>query len=91
MVLLVNLDSCILMYIFKPNNFSTVSDQKSLEEDAERKIGWVLKLFFAGTATFIGYNLFPYMGMSIEENSQFKCIKIQNSNVYNFGLLQEKM
>lgn len=55
-------------------NFSSavnkrVSDQKSLEEDAERKIGWVLKLFFAGTATFIGYNLFPYMGENVMQQS----------------------
>ena len=35
----------------------------TLEEEAERKIGWMLKLFFAGTATYVGYQFFPYMGM----------------------------
>lgn len=42
-----------------------VLDERSLEEEAERKIGWLLKLIFAGTATVIGYNIFPYMGMLI--------------------------
>ncbi|KAH6813327.1 ARM repeat superfamily protein [Perilla frutescens var. frutescens] len=54
-------------------NFSSaykrVPDEKALEEDAERKIGWVLKLFFAGTATVIGYNLFPYMGENVMQQS----------------------
>ncbi|KAL5987710.1 hypothetical protein ACLOJK_035461 [Asimina triloba] len=36
-------------------------DELSMEEEAERKIGWLLKLFFAGTATFVGYQFFPYM------------------------------
>ncbi|CAI0419654.1 unnamed protein product [Linum tenue] len=34
----------------------------ALEEEAERKIGWLLKVIFAGTATAIGYQFFPYMG-----------------------------
>ncbi|XP_022764946.1 uncharacterized protein LOC111310086 isoform X3 [Durio zibethinus] len=46
-------------------NFSSsngkVADQASLEQEAERKIGWLLKLFFAGTATFVAYQFFPYM------------------------------
>lgn len=38
-------------------------DDLTMEEEAERKIGWLLKLFFAGTATYVGYQFFPYMGM----------------------------
>lgn len=34
-----------------------------MEQDAERKIGWLLKLIFAGTATVVAYQFFPYMGM----------------------------
>ncbi|CAL1374821.1 unnamed protein product [Linum trigynum] len=34
----------------------------AMEEEAERKIGWLLKVIFAGTATAIGYQFFPYMG-----------------------------
>lgn len=39
-----------------------LSDELSIEEEAERKIGWLLKFFFAGTATFVAYQFFPYMG-----------------------------
>ncbi|MBA0842209.1 hypothetical protein Goarm_002051 [Gossypium armourianum] len=39
------------------------ADEASLEQEAERKIGWLLKLFFAGTATFVAYQFFPYMGL----------------------------
>ncbi|KAG6386432.1 hypothetical protein SASPL_155334 [Salvia splendens] len=46
-----------------------VLDEKTLEQDAERKIGWLLKLFFAGTATVIGYHLFPYMGENVMQQS----------------------
>ncbi|KAL6543403.1 hypothetical protein OROHE_010025 [Orobanche hederae] len=49
--------------------YKRVRDEKALEEDAERKIGWVLKLFFAGTATVIGYHLFPYMGENVMQQS----------------------
>lgn len=38
------------------------ADEASLEQEAERKIGWLLKLFFAGTASFVAYQFFPYMG-----------------------------
>ncbi|KAI3469086.1 hypothetical protein Pfo_025749 [Paulownia fortunei] len=44
-------------------------DERSIEEEAERKIGWLLKLIFAGTATVIGYNLFPYMGENLMQQS----------------------
>lgn len=44
-------------------------DELSLEEDAERKVGWLLKLIFAGTATAVGYQLFPYMGDNLIQQS----------------------
>ncbi|KAJ4720165.1 ARM repeat superfamily protein [Melia azedarach] len=52
-------------------NFASYNgkDELSIEEEAERKIGWLLKLFFAGTATFIGYQFFPYMGDNLLQQS----------------------
>ncbi|KAG6765506.1 hypothetical protein POTOM_029551 [Populus tomentosa] len=44
-----------------PSPFSK-RDELSIEEDAERKIGWLLKSIFVGTAAFVGYQFFPYMG-----------------------------
>ncbi|CAK7325954.1 unnamed protein product [Dovyalis caffra] len=44
-------------------------DELSVEEDAERKIGWLLKLIFVGTATFVGYQFFPYMGDNMLQQS----------------------
>ncbi|XP_057783128.1 uncharacterized protein LOC131000993 [Salvia miltiorrhiza] len=59
--------------VIQTRNFSSpykrVLDEKSLEEDVERKMGWLLKLFFAGTATIIGYHLFPYMGENVMQQS----------------------
>lgn len=40
-----------------------------MEEEAERKIGWFLKLLFAGTATFVGYQFFPYLGDNLMQQS----------------------
>ncbi|KAL7123581.1 hypothetical protein ACP275_01G113800 [Erythranthe tilingii] len=48
---------------------ATVLDERALEAEAERKIGWLLKLIFAGTATVIGYNIFPYMGENVMQQS----------------------
>ncbi|PPS16533.1 hypothetical protein GOBAR_AA04042 [Gossypium barbadense] len=45
------------------------ADEASLEQEAERKIGWLLKLFFAGTATFVAYQFFPYMGDNLMHQS----------------------
>lgn len=42
-----------------------LADELSIEKDAERKIGWLLKLIFAGTASAVAYQLFPYLGLSI--------------------------
>ncbi|KAL6977529.1 hypothetical protein U1Q18_026328 [Sarracenia purpurea var. burkii] len=44
-------------------------DERTLEEEAERKIGWILKLIFAGTATVVGYQFFPYMGDNLMQQS----------------------
>ncbi|CAF2058992.1 unnamed protein product [Brassica napus] len=48
----------------RSQDFSSLTKKEDLtfEEEAERKIGWMLKLFFAGTATYVGYQFFPYMG-----------------------------
>uniref|UniRef100_A0A2P2JA42 Uncharacterized protein LOC103332857 n=2 Tax=Rhizophora mucronata TaxID=61149 RepID=A0A2P2JA42_RHIMU len=52
-------------------NFSSYNgrDELSIEEEAERKIGWLLKLMFAGAATAIGYQFFPYMGDNLLQQS----------------------
>ncbi|KAL6556220.1 hypothetical protein OROGR_005508 [Orobanche gracilis] len=53
-------------------NFSSSffkKDERSIEEEAERKIGWLLKLIFFGTAAAVGYNLFPYMGETLMHQS----------------------
>ncbi|XP_052186509.1 uncharacterized protein LOC127797553 isoform X3 [Diospyros lotus] len=53
-------------------NFSSSNygkDDRSIEEEAERKIGWFLKLIFAGTATIVGYQFFPYMGDNLMQQS----------------------
>uniref|UniRef100_A0A1J3FED1 ARM repeat superfamily protein n=1 Tax=Noccaea caerulescens TaxID=107243 RepID=A0A1J3FED1_NOCCA len=55
----------------RSQNFSSLTKKEdlTLEEDAERKIGWLLKLFFAGTATYVGYQFFPYMGDTLIQQS----------------------
>ncbi|KAK1572107.1 hypothetical protein Q3G72_027717 [Acer saccharum] len=45
----------------------TLASQFSSE--AERNIGWLLKLFFAGTAAAVGYQFFPYMGDNLMQQS----------------------
>ncbi|KAL5732922.1 hypothetical protein ACOSQ2_032614 [Xanthoceras sorbifolium] len=52
-------------------NFASFNgrDELSIEQDAERKIGWLLKLFFVGTATAVGYQFFPYMGDNVMQQS----------------------
>ena len=40
-----------------------VSEEISVEEDAERKVGWLLKIIFVGTASYMGLQFFPYMGI----------------------------
>ncbi|XP_059456331.1 uncharacterized protein LOC132186392 [Corylus avellana] len=52
-------------------NFSSLNakDELSIEQDAERKIGWLLKIIFAGTASAVGYQLFPYLGENLMQQS----------------------
>lgn len=40
-----------------------------MEKEAERKIGWMLKLIFAGTATLVAYQFFPYLGDNLLQQS----------------------
>ncbi|KAJ7965104.1 ARM repeat superfamily protein [Quillaja saponaria] len=51
--------------------FSSINgkDEVAMEQEAERKIGWLLKLIFAGTASAIGYQFFPYMGDNLLQQS----------------------
>ncbi|CAM8962064.1 unnamed protein product [Rhodiola kirilowii] len=58
----VNLPAC---------NFSsfTRKEEIALEEEAQRKIGWFLKLLFAGTATIVAYQFFPYLGDNLIQQS----------------------
>ncbi|CAL9144689.1 unnamed protein product [Musa hybrid cultivar] len=51
--------------------FSTINerDDMSLEEEAERKAGWLLKLFFIGTAALVAFEFFPYMGETLLQQS----------------------
>ncbi|PIN07229.1 hypothetical protein CDL12_20206 [Handroanthus impetiginosus] len=51
------------------SSFHRRVDERSIEEEAERKIGWLLKLIFAGTASVVAYNLFPYMGETLMQQS----------------------
>ncbi|CAA0825437.1 ARM repeat superfamily protein [Striga hermonthica] len=57
---------------FQSRKFSSSflrKDEKSIEEEAERKIGWLLKTIFFGTAGLVSYNLFPYMGENLMQQS----------------------
>ncbi|KAK9063325.1 hypothetical protein SSX86_017195 [Deinandra increscens subsp. villosa] len=49
--------------------FSGFPDERAMEEEAERKIGWLFKLIFAGTATVVGYSIFPYLGDNLIQQS----------------------
>lgn len=52
-------------------NFSIFSGrgELSIEEEAERKIGWLLKLIFLGSVSAVGYHFFPYMGENVMQQS----------------------
>ncbi|XP_019416863.1 PREDICTED: uncharacterized protein LOC109328066 [Lupinus angustifolius] len=52
-------------------NFSSqkLKDELSIEEEAERKVGWVLKTIFFVTAGAAGYHFFPYMGENLMQQS----------------------
>ncbi|XP_061375122.1 uncharacterized protein LOC133317279 [Gastrolobium bilobum] len=55
----------------RPRNFSSnnVKDELSIEDEAERKVGWLLKTLFFGTAIVAGYQFFPYMGENLMQQS----------------------
>ncbi|KAK7379424.1 hypothetical protein VNO80_04884 [Phaseolus coccineus] len=55
----------------RSRNFSSYSgkDELSIEEEAERKVGWVLKTIFFVTAGMAGYHFFPYMGENLMQQS----------------------
>ena len=53
-----------------------VADEAYLEQEAERKIGWLLKMIFAGTATFVAYQFFPYMGIVFFLKQMLCCSKL---------------
>ncbi|TXG74329.1 hypothetical protein EZV62_002908 [Acer yangbiense] len=42
------------------------ANELSIDQEAERKIGWLLKLIIAGTATAFGYQFFPYIVFRID-------------------------
>ncbi|KAL5217387.1 hypothetical protein ABZP36_018071 [Zizania latifolia] len=44
-------------------------DDRALEEEAEKKFGWILKILFVGTAGLVGYQFFPYMGDNLLQQS----------------------
>ncbi|KAF9599492.1 hypothetical protein IFM89_038586 [Coptis chinensis] len=45
------------------------SDNLSIEEEAEQKIGWVLKFIFVGTLSVASYQFVPYMGENVMQQS----------------------
>ncbi|KAG6516957.1 hypothetical protein ZIOFF_020333 [Zingiber officinale] len=45
------------------------SEDLALEEEAERKFGWVLKAIFIGTAGLVAFQFFPYMGDNLLQQS----------------------
>lgn len=44
-------------------------DERAMEEEAEKKFGWLFKLLFVGTATIGGYHIFPYLGDNLIHQS----------------------
>ncbi|PIA58075.1 hypothetical protein AQUCO_00500184v1 [Aquilegia coerulea] len=65
-------------YLFRRNpgnerttkfSFFNNRDDRSIEEEAERKIGWLLKMIFVGSVSTIGYHFFPYMGENVMQQS----------------------
>nr|GMD43876.1 Kinesin-like protein [Ipomoea batatas] len=77
---------------FQPQKkFSTSSygrDERSIEEEAERKIGWLLKLIFAGTATVVAYQFFPYMALLQVKDPLFK--RMGASRLARFAIDDER-
>ncbi|KAK9162103.1 hypothetical protein Syun_003005 [Stephania yunnanensis] len=44
-------------------------EEITIEEEAERKIGWLFKLLFIGTASVVAYQFVPYMGENVMQQS----------------------
>ncbi|CAN6463420.1 unnamed protein product [Victoria cruziana] len=57
------------MFIVRLYYYYSFIVDTSIEEDAERKIGWLLKSIFAGMAVYFGYQFFPYMGDNLMQQS----------------------
>ncbi|XP_027336654.1 uncharacterized protein LOC113850347 [Abrus precatorius] len=55
----------------RSHNFSSYNgkEELSIEEEAERKVGWLLKTIFFATAAAAGYHFFPYMGDNLMQQS----------------------
>ncbi|KAJ3674755.1 hypothetical protein LUZ60_005371 [Juncus effusus] len=52
--------------------FSSINESDeiaALEEEADKKIGWLLKIIFVLTAGYVGYEFFPYMGETLLQQS----------------------
>ncbi|KHN31325.1 BTB/POZ domain-containing protein [Glycine soja] len=69
-----NVESEKVKAMANPNpNSSPVSRRNSneltIEEEAERKVGWLLKTIFFVTAGVAGYHFFPYMGENLMQQS----------------------
>ncbi|KAK1270553.1 hypothetical protein QJS04_geneDACA005904 [Acorus gramineus] len=45
------------------------TENLSIEEEGERKLGWLLKLLFLGTASVGAYQFIPYMGENLMQQS----------------------
>ncbi|XP_078434527.1 ARM repeat superfamily protein [Wolffia australiana] len=46
-------------------------EEVSIEEEAEKKAGWLLKIIFVGSASYLGFQFFPYMGDNLLQQSIF--------------------
>ncbi|KAH7675184.1 Armadillo-like helical-containing protein [Dioscorea alata] len=44
-------------------------DEAALEEEAEKKMGWLLKLIFIATGSLVAFQFFPYMGDNLLQQS----------------------
>ncbi|KAM0943551.1 putative armadillo-like helical protein [Dioscorea sansibarensis] len=44
-------------------------DETALEEEAEKKMGWLLKLIFIATGSLVAFQFFPYMGDNLLQQS----------------------
>ncbi|KAG8097739.1 hypothetical protein GUJ93_ZPchr0013g36500 [Zizania palustris] len=51
-------------------------DDRALEEEAEKKFGWILKIFFIGTAGLGGYQFFPYTSYMGMKNGGIKYVQV---------------